>query len=224
MTGKTGGIGGYPAAAAAKAEAAELRRRRRTPAQLAADHPRTGARLRHPRQGRRRQSAAVLGRVGALRLRDGRDPGDGGRRRADALDVPRRGGERDHHRALPRLRHPGMGVACGRGVVEAVRPVRLRPVRPALRRSGPAKLLEYNADTPTSLLEAAVVQWFWKTTVFPDDDQWNSIHEKLVARWREIGAAAAQQRSALHLVQRGHHRRGPRHRSATCRRPRPRAG
>ena len=53
--------------------------------------------------------------------------------------------------------------------------------------SGPAKLLEYNADTPTSLLEAAVVQWFWKTTVFPDDDQWNSIHEKLVARWRVIG-------------------------------------
>jgi glutathionylspermidine synthase len=53
--------------------------------------------------------------------------------------------------------------------------------------SGPAKLLEYNADTPTSLLEAAVIQWFWKTTVFPADDQWNSIHEKLVARWRELG-------------------------------------
>ena len=27
--------------------------------------------------------------------------------------------------------------------------------------SGPPKLLEYNADTPTSLLEAAVVQWYW---------------------------------------------------------------
>ncbi|GAA4417803.1 glutathionylspermidine synthase family protein [Actinokineospora soli] len=54
--------------------------------------------------------------------------------------------------------------------------------------SGPAKLLEYNADTPTSLLEAAVVQWFWKTEVFPDDDQWNSLHEKLVERWTEIGA------------------------------------
>jgi glutathionylspermidine synthase len=54
--------------------------------------------------------------------------------------------------------------------------------------SGPAKMLEYNADTPTSLVEAAVVQWFWKTDVFPDDDQWNSVHEKLVARWAEIGA------------------------------------
>ena len=27
--------------------------------------------------------------------------------------------------------------------------------------SGPPKLLEYNADTPTALLEAAVVQWYW---------------------------------------------------------------
>ncbi|MCG8917658.1 glutathionylspermidine synthase family protein [Actinokineospora sp. PR83] len=52
--------------------------------------------------------------------------------------------------------------------------------------SGPARLLEYNADTPTSLLEAAIVQWYWKTDVYPDDDQWNSIHEKLVERWAEV--------------------------------------
>ena len=26
---------------------------------------------------------------------------------------------------------------------------------------GPAKLLEYNADTPTSIFEAAVFQWSW---------------------------------------------------------------
>ncbi|WP_298182208.1 glutathionylspermidine synthase family protein [Saccharomonospora sp.] len=51
----------------------------------------------------------------------------------------------------------------------------------------PAKLLEYNADTPTSLLEAAILQWYWKTEVHPDDDQWNSLHEQLVDRWREIG-------------------------------------
>ena len=57
--------------------------------------------------------------------------------------------------------------------------------------SGPAKLLEYNADTPTSLLEAAVVQWFWKTEVFPDDDQWNSLHEKLVERWSEVAGQLA---------------------------------
>jgi len=52
--------------------------------------------------------------------------------------------------------------------------------------SGPAKLLEYNADTPTSLLEAAVVQWHWLQDTHPDDDQWNSLHEKLVERWAEI--------------------------------------
>jgi len=48
------------------------------------------------------------------------------------------------------------------------------------------KLLEYNADTPTSLLEAAAVQWYWLEDVFPDADQFNSIHERLIARWREL--------------------------------------
>ena len=32
--------------------------------------------------------------------------------------------------------------------------------------SGEPKLLEYNADTPTSLLEAAVIQWYWLTRRF----------------------------------------------------------
>lgn len=54
--------------------------------------------------------------------------------------------------------------------------------------SGPAKLLEYNADTPTSLLEAAILQWHWLKDTFPDDDQWNSLHEQLVTRWGEIKA------------------------------------
>jgi glutathionylspermidine synthase len=51
---------------------------------------------------------------------------------------------------------------------------------------GPAKLLEYNADTPTSLVESSIIQWFWKEEVFPEDDQWNSIHERLVDRWKEL--------------------------------------
>ncbi|MFE2442346.1 glutathionylspermidine synthase family protein [Streptomyces melanosporofaciens] len=50
--------------------------------------------------------------------------------------------------------------------------------------SGPAKLLEYNADTPTSLVEAASVQWFWMEDRFPGADQWNSLHERLVDAWR----------------------------------------
>jgi glutathionylspermidine synthase len=53
------------------------------------------------------------------------------------------------------------------------------------------KLLEYNADTPTSLLEAAVVQWHWlkdmpSSLVSSKPDQFNSIHERLIAKWRDI--------------------------------------
>lgn len=51
------------------------------------------------------------------------------------------------------------------------------------------KLLEYNADTPTSLLEAAVVQWYWLKDVQPGADQFNSLHERLIDRWREISPA-----------------------------------
>ena len=51
---------------------------------------------------------------------------------------------------------------------------------------GPPKLFEFNCDTPTSLLEAAVIQWTWKEERYPDHDQFNSLHEKLVAKWRDI--------------------------------------
>lgn len=48
------------------------------------------------------------------------------------------------------------------------------------------KMLEFNADTPTSLYEAAVIQWFWLQEVFPGKDQFNSIHEKLLVWWGKI--------------------------------------
>ncbi len=51
---------------------------------------------------------------------------------------------------------------------------------------GTPRLLEYNADTPTGLVEAAVVQWHWLQDVDPAADQWNSIHERLVEGWREL--------------------------------------
>jgi glutathionylspermidine synthase len=51
---------------------------------------------------------------------------------------------------------------------------------------GEPKMLEYNADTPTALLEASVVQWYWLQDAFPAEDQFNSIHEKLIARWRQM--------------------------------------
>jgi len=49
----------------------------------------------------------------------------------------------------------------------------------------PPKLLEYNADTPTALVEAAVAQWFWLQDTHPRADQFNSIHERLIAAWRK---------------------------------------
>ena len=66
---------------------------------------------------------------------------------------------------------------------------------------GPARLLEYNADTPTSLYEAAVFQWVWledniARKVLPEKaDQFNSIHEKLIARFKSLG-----QQQFLHLA------------------------
>jgi glutathionylspermidine synthase len=49
---------------------------------------------------------------------------------------------------------------------------------------GAPKLLEYNADTPTALVEAAVAQWFWLQDTHPEADQFNSIHERLIEAWR----------------------------------------
>jgi glutathionylspermidine synthase len=63
--------------------------------------------------------------------------------------------------------------------------------------TSPPKLLEYNADTPTSLLEAAVIQWFWFKELEKSPagfssrlpagrryDQFNSIHERLIEAWK----------------------------------------
>lgn len=52
--------------------------------------------------------------------------------------------------------------------------------------TGDPKLLEYNADTPTSLFEAAVVQWDWLQSVHPNCDQFNSLHEELISAWRYV--------------------------------------
>ena len=50
----------------------------------------------------------------------------------------------------------------------------------------PPKLFEYNANTPTGLLEAAVIQWQWLEDTKPSADQFNSIHEKLISQWGDI--------------------------------------
>lgn len=66
---------------------------------------------------------------------------------------------------------------------------------------GPPLLLEYNADTPTALYEAAVVQWDWLCGAFrdapPGADQFNSIHEALIAAWSGLALPATVHFTAL---------------------------
>jgi glutathionylspermidine synthase len=64
------------------------------------------------------------------------------------------------------------------------------------------KLLELNGDTPTSLVEAAVAQWWWLQERFPELDQFNSIHEKLVEALRLYAGEARAGRlpSTLHFT------------------------
>ncbi len=49
---------------------------------------------------------------------------------------------------------------------------------------GDPKLLEFNADTPTALFEASIVQYYWLQDYAPQEDQFNSIHEKLLDVFR----------------------------------------
>lgn len=52
---------------------------------------------------------------------------------------------------------------------------------------GELKMLEFNADTPTSLFETGIVQWYWKNHYFPElTDQFNSVHEQLIQSWTAL--------------------------------------
>jgi len=58
--------------------------------------------------------------------------------------------------------------------------------------SGPAKLLEYNADTPTTLYDASLFQWEWLEQAIdlglvPEgSDQFNLLHEFLLEAFSEL--------------------------------------
>lgn len=70
--------------------------------------------------------------------------------------------------------------------------------------TGPAKLYEYNADTPTSLYESSVFQWMWleelreRGALPAAADQFNSLHERLVDAFHGMGLAGT-----LHLAATG---------------------
>lgn len=70
----------------------------------------------------------------------------------------------------------------------------------------PPKLLEYNADTPTSLFECSVIQWDWlKQHVDRGDlpnnaDQFNLVDELLIARFRLIKEDKNLRSNLLHFA------------------------
>ena len=61
----------------------------------------------------------------------------------------------------------------------------------AIDENGVPKMMEFNADTPTSLLEASVIQWYWledfNNLNGTEYDQYNSIHENLIETIGDIG-------------------------------------
>lgn len=71
--------------------------------------------------------------------------------------------------------------------------------------AGPARMLEYNADTPTALFEASVFQWTWLEDMLAagklptGTDQFNSIHEALIAHFKELRKVGYIKRR-LHLA------------------------
>lgn len=65
--------------------------------------------------------------------------------------------------------------------------------------TGHPKMLEFNADTPTALYEASIVQWVWLEDTRKGMDQFNSIHEKLVEAFQSI-ALAPNPPTAFHFA------------------------
>ena len=110
----------------------------------------------------------LLGRGHVLRVHAGRGRRDRGRDARAPRALPRRRRARDRAiAATPSSGSPARDRArraqLARRAAVAVRPHGFR-VRP----DGVPKLLEYNADTPTSLLEGGVIQWTWLADCFPD--------------------------------------------------------
>lgn len=69
-------------------------------------------------------------------------------------------------------------------------------------RTGAIKMFEYNADTPTTLIESAVVQWQWLVDMkenygYKHLDQFNSIEETFLEFWKK---KSSQFNNKVHLT------------------------
>ena len=133
-----------------------------------------------------------------------------------------RGGDRGAVGDVPgRRRVPGghqrptSGSACPPGSLDLVREsirrgdqARLRALRPGPERDRPrdgtpSRMLEINGDTPTGLVETGVAQWRWIEDVMPGTDQWNSVHDRLVQRWRDLAESGALDGDRVHFLSPG---------------------
>lgn len=65
---------------------------------------------------------------------------------------------------------------------------------------GSVKMLEINGDTPTGLVETGIVQWNWMEEVMGDMDQWNSVHDRLVAGWQKLLRSGRFQGNEMHFL------------------------
>ncbi len=105
----------------------------------------------------------------------------------DAVDVIVKSDELMHRLAIPEKMRDYVASSWYRGDPELYGRFDL-----AYDGTGPAKLLEYNADTPTSLYEAATFQWKWLEDKIQlnqlrgDADQFNRIFEALSERFEAL--------------------------------------
>lgn len=52
-------------------------------------------------------------------------------------------------------------------------------------KDGKIKMFEFNADTPTSLIEGSLAQYYWMKDR-GESDQFNSIHESMISQWEHF--------------------------------------
>jgi glutathionylspermidine synthase len=68
--------------------------------------------------------------------------------------------------------------------------------------AGGPKLLGFQADSTDGIVEASLGQWWWKEALFGSSDQFNTLHETLVARMGEalVPRMKAMSASGVHLA------------------------
>lgn len=92
-----------------------------------------------------------------------------------------------------RLKIPEKAAPCITRSWEAGEPYLMGRFDLAYDGKSPPKMLEFNADTPVTLVEASLLQYHWMMAqkelckIPADADQFNFVHESLERAWRKVG-------------------------------------